>query len=268
MTIIRNDALPEVEIKVSECCGEYACRSHSHREYSLGIIHEGITRDSIPGKEISLEKNDTILFPPELVHLCRPDADRPFAFTMIYMERNWFERALIGTSASAEPSRGRITQEQESVLDHLKEGLCQLETDLRNWEEEFIQCIAGLLQLQDRDGSSAAEPELTALTEKIRKELDGTPAEQRSLEEMAAEAGISRYSLIRRFKKAYGLPPHAYLQNRRIRYCQSALKQGREMSAVALEAGFTDQSHMIRTFRLYTGMTPGEYIRENVGDGT
>ena len=261
MLIHRNDRLPQVEIKVSEKYDEYACRLHSHREYSLGIIHKGITVDNIPGKTIRLGKNDTILFPPEVLHLCNPDKSRPFSFTMIYMEKNWFESAFLDNSNTGNIRFGHLNESQLELLQELSDSFSRSQTDLKSWEEDFIQFTGELLEFQEEESyPSTTINGINELVEKIRVELEDCSVEQRSLDDMAADAGISRYSLIRRFRKSYGLPPHAYLQNRRIRYCIDALKEGQEMSRIAQDAGFTDQSHMIKIFRLYTGMTPGEYL--------
>lgn len=262
MQIFRNDALPQVEIKVSEGYDEFACRLHSHREYSLGIIHKGLTRNNIPGRTFTLKENDTILFPPELVHLCNPDRDLPYSFTMIYMEQHWFEAAFLDSSSGSDVLRGHIMGSQRKTLKRLVDSLPESDTDMQSWEEEFIQCIGELLLQEEASLPPSSAPgtdAMDALVEDLRQELEDLSSPRRSLEDVAARAGLSRFSLIRRFRKAYGLPPHAYLQNRRIRYCLDALKQGEEMSRIALDAGFTDQSHMIKVFRLYTGMTPGEY---------
>jgi AraC-like DNA-binding protein len=68
-----------------------------------------------------------------------------------------------------------------------------------------------------------------------------------------------RLHLIRAFKDRYDMTPHAYLIDRRIEYSRSQLKLGRATAHVAVEAGFSDQAHLQRTFRKFVAATPGQY---------
>ncbi|MEJ2030941.1 MAG: helix-turn-helix transcriptional regulator, partial [Maritimibacter sp.] len=62
--------------------------------------------------------------------------------------------------------------------------------------------------------------------------------------------------LIRSFKKAMGLTPHAYLIQRRVDRARLALIGGASGAEAAQIAGFYDQSHMIRHLKRQIGVTP------------
>ncbi|MBN2751418.1 MAG: AraC family transcriptional regulator, partial [Rhodospirillaceae bacterium] len=55
------------------------------------------------------------------------------------------------------------------------------------------------------------------------------------------------------------LPPTAWQGLQRVRRAGALLFQGEDIAAVAVDAGFYDQSHMTRQFLRLFGMTPGEY---------
>lgn len=80
-----------------------------------------------------------------------------------------------------------------------------------------------------------------------------------SLAKLAECAGLSPFHFLRVFEKEVGLTPHAYLTQLRVRRAQRKLSLGAPSSQVALECGFCDQSHMVRSFRRVTGVTPGQY---------
>ncbi len=94
----------------------------------------------------------------------------------------------------------------------------------------------------------------------VRELLESCP-ESVSLQELAERASLSRYQLLRAFRDVYGLPPHAYLIQVRVRRASAALRAGATIADAALTAGFADQSHLTRCFKRATGVTPGRYVR-------
>ncbi|MGH8464494.1 MAG: helix-turn-helix transcriptional regulator, partial [Pseudomonas sp.] len=79
------------------------------------------------------------------------------------------------------------------------------------------------------------------------------------LAELAALAGMGRYQLIRAFRAATGLTPHAYQLNQRVNLARRWLRGGTPVAEIAYRLGFADQSHFQRVFKAHTGITPGVY---------
>ncbi|PID35076.1 MAG: AraC family transcriptional regulator, partial [Rhodobacterales bacterium] len=77
-----------------------------------------------------------------------------------------------------------------------------------------------------------------------------------SLSDLAAVAGLSPSYLVRSFARAYGMTPHAWLIQCRVNIARDRLLAGASGVEAALEAGFCDQSHMIRHMRRFLGVTP------------
>jgi AraC-like DNA-binding protein len=80
-----------------------------------------------------------------------------------------------------------------------------------------------------------------------------------SLAELAALSGVSRFQLLRGFAHEVGTTPHAYLVQRRVRLARQLLATGQTPVQAAMQAGFADQSHMIRAFVRQIGVTPSRY---------
>ncbi len=70
---------------------------------------------------------------------------------------------------------------------------------------------------------------------------------------------MSWFQLLRGFKHAVGVTPHAYLLQRRVRLTRRLLAAGRRPAGEAAEAGFADQGHLTRAFRRQLGVTPARY---------
>lgn len=80
------------------------------------------------------------------------------------------------------------------------------------------------------------------------------------LADIAADAGQSLFHFARTFRAATGLTPHRYLTLARVEKVRTLLRDSdRSLAAIADEAGFSDQSHMSRVFRNWTGSTPKQF---------
>lgn len=79
------------------------------------------------------------------------------------------------------------------------------------------------------------------------------------IEEMAKDTNISPFHLIRKFKKMYGLTPHQFQIQCKVRKAQKLLEEEKSVCEVTYDAGFCDQSHLDRCFQKIVGLTPKEY---------
>ena len=79
------------------------------------------------------------------------------------------------------------------------------------------------------------------------------------IEEMAQDTNISPFHLIRKFKRLYGLTPHQFQIQCKVRKAQKLLEEEKSVCEVTYDAGFCDQSHLDRCFQKIVGMTPKEY---------
>ncbi len=83
-----------------------------------------------------------------------------------------------------------------------------------------------------------------------------------SLAELANIAGFSVSHFKPLFRQAMGLPVHRYVVECRVeRARQLLLNRDRSMSEIALEAGFSHQTHMARCVRRVLGIAPAEVLR-------
>lgn len=84
-------------------------------------------------------------------------------------------------------------------------------------------------------------------------------ADDLSLEMIAAAAGVSAPHCKVLFRRALGMPVHQYVISRRIDRAATLLKDGKlPISQIALDAGFSHQSHLARHMRRVMGVSPAE----------
>ncbi|HEX8807136.1 MAG TPA: AraC family transcriptional regulator, partial [Candidatus Aquilonibacter sp.] len=80
-----------------------------------------------------------------------------------------------------------------------------------------------------------------------------------SIGDLARLAGVSRAHFIRAFHAAFGMPPHAYINQLRLQCARKLLLAGVSATDAAAESGFYDQSRLTRVFRRAYGVTPTRY---------
>ena len=82
--------------------------------------------------------------------------------------------------------------------------------------------------------------------------------------DVADQLCISRRQLERAFKSKLGLSPKQYTRISRLSFAQQLLQQGsfHSLADVAYQAGYADQSHFNRDFKLLVGEQPSRFLEE------
>ena len=99
---------------------------------------------------------------------------------------------------------------------------------------------------------------IVARLDELQKSILENPENIYLIEQMAHDACISPFHMIREFKKAFGLTPHQFQMQCKVRKAQKLLEE-RPADEVTFDAGFYDQSHMDRCFKKVVGLSPKEY---------
>ena len=109
---------------------------------------------------------------------------------------------------------------------------------------------------------SKREPGPPSWLEQARELLHDQFHEHLTLAQVAGSVGVHETHLSREFRRYYRSTVGEYIRHLRIEFaCHKLSTSETPLSAIALAAGFTDQSHFARTFKLRTGMSPATYRR-------
>jgi AraC family transcriptional regulator len=97
---------------------------------------------------------------------------------------------------------------------------------------------------------------------RVRAYIDGHIGERISLDELAHQAGVSRFHFARQFRLSTGESPMEYLRRVRIERSKTILQtRDATIAEVAARLGFSDQSHFTRIFGRLVGVPPGSFAR-------
>lgn len=238
---------------------------HFHETYSFGVICQGVELFKVEGKENAAVAGDVLFLNPGVMHDGRP-GESGFEYRMFYppvdlmteIAADVFDRP-VDTPFFGTVSTNDVTLRDRTIQLHrtLQQNRSKLEGD-----EALISTLA-LLIGRHADSGFGIRPvrKETASMARARELIDDRLGDDIGIDALAAAARLSRFHFIRSFRKAYGVPPHAYRTSKRIALAKTCLAAGEFIADVALSCGFVDQSHFTRVFKNTVGVTPGQYQR-------
>ena len=107
-------------------------------------------------------------------------------------------------------------------------------------------------------------PERLACIEHVCS-LIGRSADLAAIDRAASAVGYTNRHLRRVFREFVGTAPGEYMRLRRFNAALLQMRSPRNLTDIALAAGYYDQAHFCRDFKDLAGLTPGAY-RAGAGD--
>ena len=214
---------------------------------------------------------------PDVVFFIKDRDGRYLAVNQTLVERCGKQRKseLIGRRPSEVlgEALGRGYESQDrGVLETGYRLLNQLELHVYR-SRDVGWCLTSKFPLVDRDGNTIGLvgvsqdlrlPDVTAeefshLDDAIRY-VEGHLSSPPSIREVAAVARMSVYQLDRRMRRVFGLTTGQWVLQTRINHARKRLiDTDLPIAAIALEAGYSDQSSFTRQFRRSTGLSPSGF---------
>ncbi|MGO1003223.1 helix-turn-helix domain-containing protein [Lysobacter sp. CA196] len=241
---------------------------HWHATYGLGLLERGAQSSASGRGQVDACAGDLITTNPGEVHDGRPLGGSR-RWRMLYLDPQLLHsmRAPCGSSSS---SAGSLELVRPVIRDaRLQASLLRLFAGLDRWndgdthDDDALACEEALVRVcaQLLAGHSTEAPALAVSADlaQVRERLADDPLHAPSLDELAAPFGLTKYQLLRRFQRAYGLPPHAWLIQQRVERARDLIRRGWSLTDAAADSGFADQSHMTRAFARQFGFTPGAW---------
>lgn len=245
---------------------QHAYPPHSHDYYVISLIARGRQSFTHKGTRHLTPSGGLILINPGVVHTGEAADAYGFELRSLYPSASLMETVVYELTG-----RRTFPYFKEVRVDHrwagrsisslhqaILDGADPLESESR-----MLWTMAELIKRYAERGSGEARlgNEKIAIRQ-AREYIEDHFAENVTLTALARHVSLSPYYFLRAFRAQVGMPPHAYLENVRIKHTQRLLKTGMSLADVAATTGFSSQSHMTRQFKKIIGVTPGQYAQQ------
>lgn len=241
---------------------------HWHSTFGVGVLESGAQRSASGRGQVDAYAGDLITTNPGEVHDGRPLGGPSRLWRMVYLDPEALNTMKADPSSRAVPdfelTRPVITDSP------LRQALRVLFARFQAWgsdrnhpDADVLACEESLVAtcglLLSRHATSFPLREVAVDVRQVRDRLADDLVNPPTLTDMALMSGLSKYQLLRRFEKVYGVPPHAWLLQQRAERARHLISDGGTLVDVAAACGFADQSHMTRIFARQFGFTPGAW---------
>lgn len=253
--------LPGVEL-FSADLSRHAFGPHTHDAFAIGAVVSGVQRFQYRGSKHVADRSALMFMNPDELHTGSAASTERWCYRFLHIEpatlsdllgegpsSPWFANALIHAPQEAEAMRrviARLWQMPDALaaagdLSTLLDAVC------RRHARDLPATEAGISRRR-----------FAPVLDHIEAHLD----QPQSLDTLAALVGLSRFHFVRAFSRIFHVPPHRYLQARRLARARQLLLAGKSAADVAVAVGLYDQSHLNRWFLRLYGTTPSRYQQQ------
>jgi AraC-like DNA-binding protein len=241
---------------------------HAHDEYVFGVVETGAARTVFRGGDDVHTVGSVITFAPGEVHTGAPATDEGWSYRMLYPSESLLRFvAREATGRDFAPAFDRSFVHDPGLADRVHATHATLEGNADRLQKEcaLLETLGDLIihhaSKADKASTVVTPTRSTAALRRVRDLLEAEYARTVTIRELALEAGLSTFHLIRVFRASFGLPPYKYLEQVRIQQARRLIRHGFPLTHVVHATGFSDQSHLTRYFKRIVGVTPGIYAR-------
>ncbi|MFC5830826.1 AraC family transcriptional regulator [Nonomuraea insulae] len=259
----RHPAVPETDLLKARYVTHRFTR-HAHDGYAIGLIVSGVEEFDYKGTLHRAAAGELVLVNPDSAHTGQAGTPGGWAYRMLYPSID----ALAGIAAELGMPFGTPHFPEQVARDEQLAALLGRTHQAAERGDALAAStlsrtlFARLLTRHAAPGPAAIVPDVGRRA--VREALDllhQSLVDPPALDDLAGAVGSRPFALLRAFKAATGMPPHAYLTSLRVRQACRLLRSGVPPARVAAEVGFTDQAHLNRHFKRIVGVPPAAYQR-------
>lgn len=263
----------------------FPIRPHWH--YFMEIIYmlEGTGLIECNGKSYVVEAGDMILFHPEMVHAIYTATNVPlryeglkFDVNKLYTENSYAPHLRVILESAKKCEEADICFREEVIRDlHVKNIFEECRNELWNKDygydvivhNKICYLLMHLIRIWRTHGfntdKAASHMVETDSIHAITAYIDAHAGEALKVEDLADMCNMSYSYFAKNFKQYYGRSCKEYIEFIRVNKAVDLLLfTNFDLSYISQETGFSDSSHLIKTFRKWKGVTPKQFKKQHI----
>lgn len=252
-------------INVLSCTGDHHFKNHIHNGYVIWLNSESGEHFSLTGNSTILQPGSIGIIEPGIVHSNWGFEGENRHLRSFYIEKSFFshiEKLITGEQTGKFKLPTMVLEHQkywqqfvalhDMILGN-RDQMVQEQTAIELFQNVWEETLGGEnTQTDINDPSSLLIPLIEFMHANLTEPIE--------LTDLAQLVQRTEFHIIRLFKKHVGMSPHAYLIQLRLEKARILLEKNGSIVDAAIQAGFSDQSHLTRKFKIRYGITPGVYL--------
>ncbi len=240
---------------------DHVTRKDGFPNYHLAFCEQGAGKLLINNREYMIEQKTAFFFYPDVPHEYYPVAE-PWSLRWIIFSGSGADILLNAAGMNhVEVFRLNSSDEVNFCYKMLHKILLEKRPtsmlEASGFLYNFLANINKLIETVTPEGDTQLAKKLNIITGYIKNNF----RKDISLEELAAQAGISSSYLCRIFKKAYGISPFTYILRCRINAAKEELINlpDKSVKDISLATGFNNCSYFGSVFKECEGCSPKKF---------
>lgn len=220
---------------------------HSHESFCVGVIKKGEVLFNINNSKKVLKENMVFIVPSNTGISINADSEYNYITICFKNELKMLVESIHFNKYFIEINLGK---EIVLLCDSFKKN---------NDEEEFLKSILKLISSAINKDSLLQRDKTYDTVLLISEYIKKHATEKFDLDKLAKAFYLSKYHLIRMFKKEMGVTPNQYYIQAKMRIVKAEIFKIQSETDLAVNLNLSDQSHLCKLFKKQMGISIQDY---------
>ena len=242
---------------------------HYHEFCKILLLIQGSGGYYVDGQRYLLQSGDIVLLDAHSIHRPELDPEAPYERIILYISPDYLRRqstADCSLQSVFSGEKGHVLRLNEEGKQKIFRLAAQLEQDLQSssFGREILS-NAGLLRLLVEIGRNREHPEVNGTSPvmprskrivEILRYIDDHLSEDLDAEGIANAFFVSKYHMMRQFRRETGTTVHLYITQKRLVKARELIDSGMRATEACYRCGWRSYSSFTRAYGKHLGTTP------------
>jgi AraC-like DNA-binding protein len=251
---------------------------HYHDFYEVFIFISGKVQYMIEGNSYALRPGDIILINNKEIHKPVVDPKEPYERIVIWIDADYIKKIsteksnlllCFETTSKRKYNLLRPGAETSGQIKHIisklgkaREGKSFGADILRTLYLQELIVFLNRAYFDTREEEIEIDISNNQKINDIIQYINLNLHQELTLEQISAKFYISKFHLLREFKKNTGYTIHQYILKKRLILSRILLKENMKTTEILMKCGFKDYSNFIRAFKKKYGISPKKFHKQ------